>query len=55
MASAAEDPFDLERFVRAQDPLDTLVRAELRSGRKTSHWMWFVSRRSKGLGIAPWR
>ncbi len=34
------DPFDLERFVRAQDPLIADVRRELRAGRKRTHWMW---------------
>jgi uncharacterized protein (DUF1810 family) len=35
---------DLERFVRAQDSGGTYQRAvaELRNGRKTSHWMWFI-------------
>ncbi|HKN44005.1 MAG TPA: DUF1810 family protein, partial [Propionibacteriaceae bacterium] len=35
---------DLERFVTAQDSAGTYRRvvAELRNGRKTSHWMWFV-------------
>ena len=36
------DPFDLERFVRAQDPVLAQVRRELGEGRKRSHWMWFV-------------
>jgi uncharacterized protein (DUF1810 family) len=43
---------DLERFVRAQDEHDTFDRAlrELRAGRKTSHWMWFVFPQLEGLG-----
>ena len=45
-----EDPFDLERFVRAQDPVFEEVRAELRRGSKASHWMWFVFPQLKGLG-----
>ena len=36
------DPFDLQRFVTAQDPVWPAVRAELQAGRKQSHWMWFV-------------
>jgi len=44
------DPFDLERFVRAQAPVIDAVRRELRSGRKTSHWMWFVFPQIAGLG-----
>ena len=43
---------DLERFVRAQDERGTYDRAlrELRAGRKTSHWMWFVLPQLEGLG-----
>ncbi len=44
--------FDLERFVAAQDAGDTYrtAAAELRRGRKTSHWMWFVFPQIAGLG-----
>ena len=41
---------DLDRFVRAQDPVFEQVRAELRAGRKSSHWMWFVFPQLAGLG-----
>ncbi|GAB3016305.1 hypothetical protein GCM10011376_04330 [Nocardioides flavus (ex Wang et al. 2016)] len=46
---------DLERFVRAQDDRGTYDRAlaELRAGRKTSHWMWFVFPQVAGLGRSP--
>ena len=46
---------DLERFVRAQDEHGTYtqVLAELRAGRKTSHWMWFVFPQIAGLGRSP--
>ena len=40
----------LERFVDAQNPVYTQVCAELRAGRKRSHWMWFVFPQIKGLG-----
>jgi uncharacterized protein (DUF1810 family) len=52
---ATEDPFDLQRFVAAQDAGGTYDRAaaELRSGRKTSHWMWFVFPQIAGLGHSP--
>ncbi len=45
-------PFDLERFVAAQDAGGTYDRAvrELRAGFKTSHWMWFVFPQIAGLG-----
>ena len=36
------DPHDLRRFVTAQEAIIDRVRAELRAGRKSSHWMWFV-------------
>lgn len=47
-----DDPFDLERFVRAQDEGGTYARAlaELTAGRKTGHWMWFVLPQVAGLG-----
>lgn len=45
-----DDPFDLERFVEAQARVIASVRAELRAGRKQSHWMWFVFPQIAGLG-----
>ena len=49
------DPFDLQRFVDAQDRGGTYdgALAELRAGRKTSHWMWFVFPQIAGLGNSP--
>jgi uncharacterized protein (DUF1810 family) len=44
------DPFDLERFVRAQDPVIAEVQRELRNGRKRTHWMWFVFPQLRALG-----
>jgi len=44
------DPFDLQRFVNAQNPMFEQVCSELRQGRKESHWMWFVFPQLKGLG-----
>ena len=44
------DPFDLQRFVEAQSDVIEAVRAELRAGRKRSHWMWFVFPQFTGLG-----
>jgi uncharacterized protein (DUF1810 family) len=41
---------DLERFVAAQEPVYDEVLAELRRGRKSSHWMWFVFPQLAGLG-----
>jgi uncharacterized protein (DUF1810 family) len=50
----SDDPYDLARFVHAQDAGDTYEQAlaELRRGRKTSHWMWFVFPQSAGLGYS---
>lgn len=44
------DPFHLQRFVDAQNPIYDRVLAELRSGCKSTHWMWFVFPQLKGLG-----
>jgi uncharacterized protein (DUF1810 family) len=45
-----KDPFNLQRFIDAQDEVFEEVCAELRYGRKTSHWMWFIFPQIKGLG-----
>jgi uncharacterized protein (DUF1810 family) len=49
-----DDPYRLERFARAQDAGGTYQRAvaELRAGRKVSHWMWFVFPQVAGLGFS---
>ncbi|HUJ22051.1 MAG TPA: DUF1810 domain-containing protein [Bryobacteraceae bacterium] len=44
------DPYNLRRFVDAQDPVYERVRQELRGGRKSSHWMWFIFPQLRGLG-----
>ena len=44
------DPFDLQRFVDAQEPVYQQVCAELRRGRKESHWIWFIFPQLRGLG-----
>lgn len=43
-------PFALDRFVQAQAPVYEDVLAQLRAGRKRSHWMWFVFPQLAGLG-----
>lgn len=45
-----EDPYDLDRFVQAQEPVFNTVCTELRSGRKRGHWMWFIFPQIRGLG-----
>lgn len=44
------DPFDLSRFIEAQQTSYTPALAELRSGRKRSHWIWFVFPQLRVLG-----
>ena len=45
-----DDPFNLQRFVDAQAPVYETVLRELRTGRKTTHWIWFIFPQSAGLG-----
>ncbi|AMO99382.1 hypothetical protein CAter282_1495 [Collimonas arenae] len=47
-----EDQYDLQRFVEAQKPVFDTVCAELRSGRKRGHWMWFIFPQVAGLGCS---
>ena len=47
------DPYNLTRFAEAQDPVFQRVRAELESGLKKSHWMWFIFPQIRGLGASP--
>lgn len=46
------DPFDLQRFVSAQEPVFATALAELQAGRKRTHWMWFVFPQLRGLGFS---
>jgi uncharacterized protein (DUF1810 family) len=50
-----DDPYELERFVAAQNAGGTYERAltELREGSKRSHWMWFIFPQIAGLGQSP--
>lgn len=48
-----KDPHNLKRFLEAQNPLYSRVKAELRSGQKTGHWMWFIFPQLRGLGRSP--
>jgi uncharacterized protein (DUF1810 family) len=47
------DPYDLKRFVDAQEPVYGRVLDELRGGRKQTHWIWFVFPQLRGLGRSP--
>jgi uncharacterized protein (DUF1810 family) len=50
---SASDPFDLQRFVDAQQRVYPTVVDELRSGHKRSHWIWFIFPQVAGLGSSP--
>jgi uncharacterized protein (DUF1810 family) len=49
----SDEPYDLQRFVHAQDRMYDTVIDELRGGRKRSHWIWFVFPQLRGLGRSP--
>ena len=51
-ASLGNDPLNLIRFVRAQQDVYAEALKELRSGRKRSHWMWFIFPQIAGLGYS---
>lgn len=46
------DPFDLSRFLTAQEAVYKRALAELHDGRKRSHWMWFIFPQIAGLGFS---
>jgi uncharacterized protein (DUF1810 family) len=48
-----DDPHDLSRFVQAQEQDYARSLAEIRSGRKRSHWMWYIFPQFDGLGASP--
>jgi uncharacterized protein (DUF1810 family) len=48
----ASDPYNLDRFVEAQRGVYEQACAELRRGRKTGHWMWFIFPQIAGLGFS---
>jgi uncharacterized protein (DUF1810 family) len=45
--------FDLDRFTDAQAATWPAALAELKAGRKQSHWMWFIFPQIAGLGLSP--
>lgn len=52
MPTITEDPFDLARFVDVQVHIYATALAEIRRGRKKSHWMWFIFPQLVGLGTS---
>ena len=52
MNAASDDPYDLDRFVRAQERDYARALSELRNGSKRTHWMWYVLPQIDGLGYS---
>lgn len=52
-ANPSADPYDLNRFIEAQAGDYERALAEIRSGRKRSHWMWYIFPQIDGLGFSP--
>ena len=52
MRETMDDPFDLQRFVTAQEGDYARALAELRAGRKRTHWIWYVLPQLRGLGLS---
>ncbi len=48
-----QDPFNLQRFLGAQESFYAQAHKEIRNGRKTSHWIWFIFPQLRGLGHSP--
>ncbi len=48
-----DDPYDLKRFLSAQEGVYERALSELRSGEKRTHWMWFIFPQIDGLGYSP--
>ncbi|HJT77769.1 MAG TPA: DUF1810 domain-containing protein [Gemmataceae bacterium] len=51
--TSTDDPYDLDRFVRAQEGDYARALAEIQAGRKRTHWMWYVFPQIDGLGFSP--
>jgi len=49
-SKVSNDPYNLNRFLQAQEHVYSNVLAELQSGQKTTHWMWFIFPQVEGLG-----
>ena len=48
----AGDPYDLDRFVQAQEDDYRDALSEIRAGQKESHWMWYIFPQFDGLGFS---
>jgi uncharacterized protein (DUF1810 family) len=49
-SATSDDPYRLQRFLKAQDTVYPTVLSELRAGSKKTHWMWFIFPQIAGLG-----
>ncbi len=49
---SADDPHDLKRFLDAQEQVYERALAEIRGGRKYTHWMWYIFPQYEGLGFS---
>src|SRR5262245_51430484 len=52
MAEATSDPYNLDRFVQAQENDYEQALREIRNGQKQSHWMWYIFPQIDGLGFS---
>jgi uncharacterized protein (DUF1810 family) len=50
---SSDDPYDLDRFVQAQENDYMQALSEIGSGRKRTHWMWYIFPQIDGLGFSP--
>src|SRR5258707_1544968 len=50
--ATANDPFDLNRFLEAQESDHEQIFAEIRAGRKRTHWMWYIFPQIDGLAFS---
>ncbi len=51
--SSTHDPYDLDRFLKAQTRSYPQALTEIRAGSKVSHWMWYIFPQIDGLGSSP--
>jgi len=52
-ASDRSDPYDLNRFISAQEGVYDRALVELQDGLKRTHWMWYIFPQIDGLGHSP--
>ncbi len=52
--ASSNDPYNLERFVQAQEGVYAQALSEIRAGEKRSHWMWFIFPQALGLGFSEY-